>query len=103
MNNLDRRTSLSGIAAVAATTPGLAGITHVGAGQNSAETTGGTTSLLHRRMQNRVAVVSGAASGIGRIVSVAFAHEGTDIISLDICAPPLTQTRHEAVWKAMCS
>jgi NAD(P)-dependent dehydrogenase (short-subunit alcohol dehydrogenase family) len=38
-------------------------------------------------LRGKVAVVTGAARGIGRAVAVAFAREGADIISLDICAP----------------
>jgi len=87
MKNLDRRTFLSGIAAVAATTPVLAGISQAGAGKNSPETTSGTTSPPHGRLQNKVGVVTGAARGIGRAVTVAFAREGADIVGLDICAP----------------
>jgi NAD(P)-dependent dehydrogenase (short-subunit alcohol dehydrogenase family) len=34
-----------------------------------------------------VAVVTGAARGIGRATSIAFAREGADVIGLDICAP----------------
>jgi len=34
-----------------------------------------------------VAVVTGAARGIGRATAIAFAREGADIIGLDICAP----------------
>jgi hypothetical protein len=87
MNNLDRRTFLSGIAAVAASTPVRAGISQLGAGQNSPETTSGTTSLPNGRLQNKVGVVTGAARGIGCAVTVAFAPEGADIVGLDICAP----------------
>lgn len=87
MNNLDRRTFLSGIAAVAASTPVLGGISQLGAGQNSPETTSGTTSLPNGRLQNKVGVVTGAARGIGCAVTVAFAREGADIVGLDICAP----------------
>ncbi|MGA8691719.1 MAG: mycofactocin-coupled SDR family oxidoreductase [Methyloceanibacter sp.] len=35
----------------------------------------------------KVAVVSGAARGIGRATAIAFAREGADVIGLDICAP----------------
>jgi SDR family mycofactocin-dependent oxidoreductase len=34
-----------------------------------------------------LAVVTGAARGIGRAAAIAFAREGADIIGLDICAP----------------
>ena len=38
------------------------------------------------RLQGKVAVITGAARGIGRATAVAFAREGADIIGIDICA-----------------
>ncbi|TFV57838.1 NAD(P)-dependent oxidoreductase [Mycobacterium sp. PS03-16] len=39
------------------------------------------------RLAGKVAVVTGAARGIGRAQAVRFAEEGADIIALDICGP----------------
>lgn len=40
-----------------------------------------------RGLQGKVAVVTGAARGIGRATAVALALEGADIVGIDICAP----------------
>jgi SDR family mycofactocin-dependent oxidoreductase len=37
-------------------------------------------------LENKVAVVTGAARGVGRSVAVRFAEEGADVICLDICS-----------------
>jgi len=39
------------------------------------------------RLAGKVAVVTGAARGIGRAQAVRFAEEGADIVAIDICAP----------------
>ena len=39
------------------------------------------------RLQDKVAVVTGAARGIGRASAVALARAGADVIGIDICAP----------------
>jgi len=39
------------------------------------------------RLKDKVAVITGAARGIGRAQAVRFAQEGADIVALDVCAP----------------
>ena len=39
------------------------------------------------RLHNKVAVITGAARGIGRAQAVRFAREGADIVALDVCGP----------------
>ena len=39
------------------------------------------------KLEGRIAVVTGAASGIGRGIAVAFAQEGADIVVADMVGP----------------
>ena len=43
--------------------------------------------VMSGRLKGKVALVTGAARGIGRAQAVRFAQEGADIIALDICGP----------------
>lgn len=42
---------------------------------------------MNKRLAGKVALISGAARGIGRAQAVRFAQEGADIVALDICGP----------------
>ncbi len=39
------------------------------------------------RLEGKVALITGAARGMGRAQAVRFAQEGADIIAVDVCAP----------------
>jgi SDR family mycofactocin-dependent oxidoreductase len=43
--------------------------------------------MMGDRLTGKVALITGAARGIGRAQAVRFAQEGADIIALDICGP----------------
>ncbi|EME19882.1 mycofactocin-coupled SDR family oxidoreductase [Rhodococcus triatomae] len=42
---------------------------------------------MNGRLEGKVALVTGAARGIGRAQAVRFAQEGADVIAVDVCAP----------------
>src|SRR5919199_3146496 len=42
---------------------------------------------MTRRMEGKVAVITGAARGIGRAAAVALAREGADVVGIDIAGP----------------
>jgi NAD(P)-dependent dehydrogenase (short-subunit alcohol dehydrogenase family) len=46
-------------------------------------------------LRGKVAVVTGAARGIGQATAIACAREGADVIGLDICAPVDPRSRVE--------
>lgn len=46
-----------------------------------------TTSELGKCLKGKVAIITGAARGIGRATAIAFAKAGAGIIGIDICAP----------------
>src|SRR5579871_2565320 len=47
----------------------------------------GATPGRNRCLNGKVTVVTGAARGIGRAAAIALAHEGADVVGIDICGP----------------
>ena len=45
------------------------------------------------KLANKIAVITGAGSGIGRVASQIFAREGATVLMLDINAAALEETR----------
>ncbi len=46
-----------------------------------------TNSPEKNSLRGKIAVVTGAARGIGRATAVAFARQGASVVGIDICAP----------------
>jgi NAD(P)-dependent dehydrogenase (short-subunit alcohol dehydrogenase family) len=42
---------------------------------------------LGKCLKGKIAIITGAARGIGRATAISFAREGADIVGIDICAP----------------
>ncbi len=51
-------------------------------------------------LQGKVALVTGAARGIGRAIAVEFAANGADVVVLDICGPVSTASNAEPATRA---
>ncbi|WP_206151262.1 mycofactocin-coupled SDR family oxidoreductase [Starkeya sp. ORNL1] len=72
----------------------LAAAATLGASPAGAQSPAGAGSSVPRRMQGRVALVTGAARGIGRACALALAVEGADIVALDLAGPVESVTHY---------
>lgn len=52
------------------------------------------------RLENKVAIVTGASSGIGRAIALRYAHEGAKVVCADLALHPRSEDAtptHEAI------
>ena len=47
------------------------------------------------RLQNRVAIITGASSGLGRAIALAYAHEGASVVCGDLQPTARADTQNE--------
>ena len=66
---------------------GAAALPRNATAQQTADSAGPITAGRDSKLQGKVAVITGAARGIGRAIAVEMAANGADIVALDICGP----------------
>lgn len=72
----------------------LAAAATFGSSPAAAQAAAGAGSPARQRMQGKVALVTGAARGIGRACAVALATEGADVVALDLAGPVESVTQY---------
>jgi SDR family mycofactocin-dependent oxidoreductase len=78
----------------------LAAAATLGASPAAAQSPVGAGSGVPHRMQGKVALVTGAARGIGRACALALAMEGADIVTLDLAGPVESVTQYPPATRA---
>ena len=60
-------------------------------------------STVEGQLKNKVAVVTGAARGIGRAAAIALAREGANIVGIDICSAVYSPSGVKPATPAVCA